>query len=109
MCIRDSYQPVVDLPSRRMVGVEALVRWLHPERGVVPPVEFISLAEECGLIDAVGETVLRQACRQFVRWQTQLGEHAPRQLAVNLSRAQLKRPALVDDVRAILAETARCV
>ena len=100
------YQPVVDLPSRRMVGVEALVRWLHPERGVVPPVEFISLAEECGLIDAVGETVLRQACRQFVRWQTQLGEQAPRQLAVNLSRAQLKRPALVDDVRAILAETA---
>ena len=73
---------------------------------MVPPVEFISLAEECGLIDAVGETVLRQACRQFVRWQTQLGEHAPRQLAVNLSRAQLKRPALVDDVRAILAETA---
>ena len=99
------YQPVVDLPSRRMVGVEALVRWMHPERGLVPPTDFIGLAEECGLIDAVGETVLRKACRQFVHWQTVLGTLAPRQLAVNLSRAQLKRPALVDDVRAILAET----
>ncbi|MBL8315582.1 MAG: EAL domain-containing protein, partial [Rubrivivax sp.] len=99
------YQPVVDLPSRRMVGVEALVRWMHPERGLVPPTDFIGLAEECGLIDAVGETVLRKACRQFVHWQTVLGALAPRQLAVNLSRAQLKRPALVDDVRAILAET----
>jgi len=100
------YQPVVDLPSRRMVGVEALVRWNHPQRGLVPPADFISLAEECGLIDAVGEVVLRKACGQFVQWQAALGGDAPRQLAVNLSRAQLKRPALVDDVRAILAQTA---
>ncbi|HRD99319.1 MAG TPA: EAL domain-containing protein, partial [Rubrivivax sp.] len=99
------YQPVVDLQSRRMVGVEALVRWMHPERGMVPPGDFIGLAEECGLIDAVGEAVLRKACRQFVHWQQVLGALAPRQLAVNLSRAQLKRPALVDDLRAILAET----
>ncbi len=100
------YQPVVDLQSRAMVGVEALVRWNHPERGVVSPVEFIGVAEECGLIDEVGEAVLRKACSQFVRWQSELGSAAPRQLAVNLSRAQLKRPGLVDDVRIILLETA---
>ena len=100
------YQPVVDLPSRRIVGVEALVRWNHPQRGLVSPVDFISLAEECGLIDAVGEVVLRKACSQFVKWQAALGADAPRQLAVNLSRAQLTRPALVDDVRTILFQTA---
>ena len=100
------YQPVVDLSSRRMVGVEALVRWNHPARGLVSPVEFIALAEECGLIDAVGEVVLRKACSQFVHWQAMLGADAPHQLAVNLSRAQLRRAALVDDVRAILQQTA---
>jgi predicted signal transduction protein with EAL and GGDEF domain len=86
------YQPVVDLPSRRMVGVEALVRWRHPERGLVSPVEFIGLAEECGLIDAVGEVVLRKACRSSCAGSA-TGRAAPRLLAVNLSRAQLKRPA----------------
>jgi diguanylate cyclase (GGDEF)-like protein/PAS domain S-box-containing protein len=96
------YQPVVDLASRAMVGVEALVRWRHPERGLVSPAEFIGVAEECGLIDAVGSVVLGQACTQFMRWQGELGAAAPRQLAVNLSRAQLKRPGLVDDVRDVL-------
>ncbi len=99
------YQPVLDLPTRRMVSVEALVRWRHPERGLVSPIDFIGVAEECGLIDAVGEVVLRKACKQFVRWQRTLGGAAPQLLAVNLSRAQLKRAALVDDVRAVLLET----
>jgi len=97
------YQPVLDLPTRRMVSVEALVRWRHPERGLVSPIEFIGVAEECGLIDAVGELVLRKACMQFVRWQQELGAAAPGLLAVNLSRAQLQRAGLVDDVRAMLA------
>jgi diguanylate cyclase (GGDEF)-like protein/PAS domain S-box-containing protein len=97
------YQPVVDLAHRAMVGVEALVRWRHPQRGLVSPVEFIGVAEEAGLIDELGAQVLQRACGQFMMWQQTLGDNAPRSLAVNLSRAQLKRAALVDDVRAVLA------
>jgi PAS domain S-box-containing protein len=97
------YQPVVDLATRAVTGVEALVRWRHPTRGLVPPLDFIPLAEECGLIDAVGAVVLRLACTQFVQWQHTLGERAPRLLAVNLSRAQLQRAGLVADVRELLA------
>ncbi len=96
------YQPVVDLADSAMVGVEALVRWHHPQRGLVGPVEFIGIAEECGLIDAVGHLVLGQACHQFMQWQTSLGLAAPRQLAVNLSRAQLERDDVVDEVLAVL-------
>ena len=97
------YQPVVDLATTRMVGVEALVRWRHPLRGLVPPVEFIGVAEESGLINELGAQVLDKACRQFMRWQRTMGSLAPLQLAVNLSRAQLRRAALVDDVRNLLA------
>ena len=100
------YQPVVDLATRASVGVEALVRWRHPVRGLVPPVEFIGIAEESGLIDAVGSFVLRTACLHFVRWHGELGALAPRHLAVNLSRAQLKRGDLVHEVRDLLQETA---
>jgi diguanylate cyclase (GGDEF)-like protein len=100
------YQPVVDLqrgePAGGCAGVEALVRWRHPTRGVVPPFEFIGAAEECGLIGAIGEFVLDTACRQFVQWQHELGARAPRTLAVNLSRAQLSRPGLIDAVREVL-------
>ena len=96
------YQPVVELASRRLIGVEALVRWRHPQRGLVPPVDFISIAEECGLIDALGAFVLQTGCRQFMQWQQRLGSAGPQQLAVNMSRAQLQRSALVDDVRAVL-------
>jgi diguanylate cyclase (GGDEF)-like protein/PAS domain S-box-containing protein len=99
------YQPVVDLASGAPAGVEALVRWRHPQRGTVPPVEFIGVAEEAGLIDAIGAVVLRQACRQFAQWRAELGVCAPRQLAVNLSRAQLKLPGLVGEVRAVLEDT----
>jgi diguanylate cyclase (GGDEF)-like protein/PAS domain S-box-containing protein len=97
------YQPLVDLSTRTLAGVEALVRWRHPTRGLVAPAEFISIAEESGLIDALGELVLRKACQQFVEWQSSLRDAAPRELAVNLSRAQLGRPALVEDVRRVLA------
>ena len=107
------YQPVVGLqqscggkPSEgfvdRSAGVEALVRWRHPTRGVVSPIEFIGVAEECGLIGAIGDFVLATACRQFVRWQRDLGARAPRLLAVNLSRAQLAQPGWVSTVDAIL-------
>ena len=96
------YQPVVGLLSDGVVdpsaGVEALVRWQHPERGVVPPVEFIGLAEQCGLIGALGDFVLRTACHQFMQWQYVLGDRAPKLMAVNLSRAQLVQPGFVASV-----------
>ncbi|MFA9219142.1 MAG: putative bifunctional diguanylate cyclase/phosphodiesterase, partial [Sphingomonadaceae bacterium] len=99
------YQPVVGLLGQgrvdRAAGVEALVRWQHPVRGLVGPVEFIAIAEECGLIDAIGEQVLAQACHDFMQWR-RFGAHAPRLLAVNLSRAQLANEQLCATVSAIL-------
>jgi len=92
------YQPIIDLASGECVAAEALVRWRHPSRGIVPPVEFIEVAEETGLIGALGEFVLNEACREFVRWQRVLGDRAPRTMSVNLSRAQLANPALVEQV-----------
>ena len=97
------YQPVMDLATQRPTDVEALVRWQHPTRGLLMPAEFIAVAEECGLIDALGEHVLRLACRQFMQWSGELGVRAPRQVAVNLSRAQLQRPGLATEVASLLA------
>ena len=96
------YQPVMDLSTGGMVGVEALVRWRHPLRGLVNPVEFIGVAEECGLIDAVGAVVLRKSCEQFMHWSDVLGDAAPQQLAVNLSRAQLEREGVAVEVSTVL-------
>jgi diguanylate cyclase (GGDEF)-like protein len=100
------YQPVVGLrpdgATDVSAGVEALVRWQHPVRGVVPPFEFIPVAEESGLIGAVGDFVLRRACRDFAAWQRTLGRHAPRLLAVNLSRAQLAEANFPTVVREVL-------
>ncbi len=103
------YQPVVGLradgTTDSAAGVEALVRWRHPVRGVVPPIEFIQVAEESGLIGALGDFVLRRACRDFAAWQQALGERAPRLLAVNLSRAQLAEPGWPAVVRDVLAQS----
>ena len=103
------YQPVVGLlPDGRIdcsTGVEALVRWQHPQRGVVPPLEFIEVAEECGLIGALGDFVLERACSDFVAWQNTLGGTAPRLLAVNLSRAQLAQTGFAARVAEILQAT----
>jgi diguanylate cyclase (GGDEF)-like protein len=100
------YQPVVGFLEGggidHSAGVEALVRWQHPTRGVIPPLEFIEVAEECGLIGALGDYVLSKACRDFVQWQEELGDGAPRLLAVNLSRAQLAQPGWTDIVIEIL-------
>lgn len=104
------YQPVVGWrhldsgsgETDRSAGVEALVRWNHRIRGAVSPPEFIGVAEECGLIGALSDFVLDNACRQFVRWQKELGAAAPRRLAVNLSHGQLSHPAFVATVRDIL-------
>jgi diguanylate cyclase (GGDEF)-like protein/PAS domain S-box-containing protein len=97
------YQPQVSLQSGRVVGVEALIRWRHPERGVVPPKEFISLAEEIGLILPIGEWVLRTACEQTMRWQREKGTNL--RIAVNLSARQLQSATLLGTVERVLTET----
>ena len=94
-----AYQPVVDLASGRLRGVEALARWRHPERGLVPPLEFIPIAEETGLIAALGLRVLSSACDQFMQWRATLGDAAPASVAVNLSRAQLNQGDLCETVQ----------
>ena len=99
------YQPVVHLPGNTVAGIEALARWRHPQRGLVSPADFIPLAETCGLIDAVGQFVLQQACRTFELLQHQLGTMAPPVVAVNLSRAQLRHPRLVADIQEALRDT----
>lgn len=103
------YQPVVGLSpdgsTDHAAGVEALVRWQHPTRGLVPPFDFIGIAEECGLIDQVGDFVLERACLDFMDWRARLGDAAPRLMAVNLSRAQLAQPDWAAKVADILART----
>lgn len=93
------YQPITHLGDASVAGFEALVRWQHPVRGVVSPLEFIGVAEETGLIGPLGAYVLNTACRQFSVWSQQLDAAAPQLLSVNLSRAQLNEPTLVDEVR----------
>ncbi len=104
------YQPVLALDETTLAsgcaGVEALVRWRHPAHGVVPPMQFVPVAEESGLIGALGLFVLRSACRQFMRWRLDLGARAPALLAVNLSIAQLRLPDLVAQVQQTLADNA---
>ncbi|MGH9266760.1 MAG: EAL domain-containing protein, partial [Acidimicrobiales bacterium] len=99
------YQPIVDLTSRLVVGVEALVRWEHPERGTILPDEFIPVAEETGLIVPLGAFVIQEACRQVAEWQTVRPELAPLSVAVNLSARQLLTPDLPVVVRDALDDS----
>ncbi|MBA2557155.1 MAG: EAL domain-containing protein [Chloroflexi bacterium] len=96
------YQPIATLSSGAITGVEALVRWRHPRRGLVKPVDFIALAEETGLIVPIGRWVLEEACRQAHAWQERAPEAAPLTIAVNLSARQLHQPGFVEDVARIL-------
>ena len=99
------YQPVVELQHAGPGGVEALVRWRHPVRGLVNPADFIPVAEESGLIVELGAFVLLTACRQFEGWQRTLGPLAPSSLAVNLSPVQLRMPGLIAEVQRCLDDT----
>ena len=94
------YQPQIDAQSGRVCGFEALARWPHPQKGWIPPMQFIPIAEESGLIETLGSWVLDQACRQLAEWQAD-GIHGIR-MAVNLSAHQLRSPTLVDQVSACL-------
>jgi diguanylate cyclase (GGDEF)-like protein len=94
-----AYQPIFQLPSREVVGVEALIRWQHPTRGLVPPDRFIPLAEESGLISAIGRWVLEEACRQAASWSA---EGLSIGIAVNVSACQLGRNGFAEDVRRAL-------
>ncbi len=97
------YQPQISLRSGRVVGFEALVRWQHPEYGMIPPGQFIPMAEETGLILALGEWVLRTACRQIALWRKEGLE--PGLISVNISARQLRGYALLDVVRKAVRET----
>ncbi len=96
------YQPQICASDNRVCGVEALVRWRHPQRGLIPPLKFIPIAEENGMIEALGEWVLDEACRQLAAWREQ-GLNTLR-MAVNLSAHQLRSPTLVERVRTIMAK-----
>jgi EAL domain-containing protein (putative c-di-GMP-specific phosphodiesterase class I) len=97
------YQPIVELGSGRVVAAEALLRWMHPVLGAVPPTEFVPLAESTGLMRELGEWVLRKSCRQLRTW---LDEGArPLRMAVNISRCQLEDGDLAETVRSVLLET----
>jgi diguanylate cyclase (GGDEF)-like protein len=98
------FQPQIDLRTNDLVGVEALLRWVHPERGLVPPMEFIPIAEETGLINDLGRWVLRAACRQGREWLDRFPDHAGLVMSVNLSGRQLSQSRLVAEVSAALTD-----
>jgi diguanylate cyclase (GGDEF)-like protein/PAS domain S-box-containing protein len=97
------YQPQMNLGTGAIIGVEALIRWRHPERGLVPPAHFIPIAEECGVIVAIGRWVLREACRQARTWQC--AGLPPVRIAINISAVELRAKDFVAGVRTILLET----
>ncbi|HEV2762710.1 MAG TPA: EAL domain-containing protein, partial [Pyrinomonadaceae bacterium] len=99
------YQPIVSLDTGALRGFEALVRWQHPERGLIPPAEFIPIAEETGLIIPIGRWVLGEACRQMSRWQQLSPAGGPLPMNVNLSGKQFTQPDLIDQIREVLRET----
>ena len=96
------YQPTFDLQSERVIGVEALIRWNHPTRGVISPIEFIPIAEESGLIVPIGRWVLQEACMQAAHW---YGDGHRIGMAVNVSGRQLDHDELIEDVRGALTES----
>jgi EAL domain-containing protein (putative c-di-GMP-specific phosphodiesterase class I) len=97
------YQPQVNIDTGEIIGIEALVRWNHPDKGLIPPGEFIPLAEENGMIVAIGEKVMRMACRQAAEWRKAGLPDVP--IAVNISLRQFLQPNLIERIEAILEET----
>jgi diguanylate cyclase (GGDEF)-like protein/PAS domain S-box-containing protein len=98
------YQPIVSLVTGRLAGFEALVRWRHPQRGLLEPAAFLSAAEETGLIVPIGQVVLRESCLQLQAWQRRFPSAEPLTISVNLSSREFMQPRLVEDITAILLE-----
>jgi len=99
------YQPIISLENQNTVGLEALVRWEHPQLGLVSPDKFIPLAEDSGLIKELGLWVFETACTQLRRWQTQFSHHAELGMNINVSPVQLKQPLLVRQIQDIIEKT----
>jgi diguanylate cyclase (GGDEF)-like protein/PAS domain S-box-containing protein len=99
------YQPIVALADGRVCGVEALLRWQHPERGLLLPGDFLDLAQETGFLSEIGESLLRKACRQALAWNDLRGRGWPITMSVNMSRRQFDRSDLVQQVARVLKET----
>lgn len=99
------YQPIVVLQTNKIIGFEALLRWQHPSRGMVPLTEFMPVVEETGLMIPIGWWVIREACRQMRVWQEQFPTEAPLTISVNISSKQFSQPDLVAQIKEILQET----
>jgi diguanylate cyclase (GGDEF)-like protein/PAS domain S-box-containing protein len=99
------YQPIVDIATRQIQAVEALLRWNHPQRGLLMPADFIALAEETGLIVPLGRWVIEEACRQVHHWQNQFPTARQLRVSVNLSGRQLREAAVESDVARVLSQT----
>src|SRR5439155_26892418 len=99
------YQPLVCLRTGSIAGLEALVRWRHPTRGIVSPADFIPVAEDTGMLLDIGRLVLTESCRQMVAWRKQFGSDAPRVMCVNVSCRQFAQTNLIAEIETILNET----
>jgi diguanylate cyclase (GGDEF)-like protein/PAS domain S-box-containing protein len=99
------YQPIIALNSRKVIGIEALIRWQHPRLGLIAPAHFINTAEETGLIVPMGRWVLEEACRQVSQWQTEREDDIRLELSVNLSAKQLQQPNLAMEIAEVLKKT----
>ncbi|XZN96393.1 MAG: putative bifunctional diguanylate cyclase/phosphodiesterase [Microcoleus sp.] len=99
------YQPIVDIIGDRLVGFEALVRWQHPTRGFISPLDFVPIAEETGLIVPLDSWVLQTACKQLARWQNQFPSRFPLKVSINLSAQDLRKPLLIQEIDRTIAAT----
>ena len=103
--LRVHYQPIVSIPTNSITGFEALVRWNHPEQGLISPAQFIPVAEEAGLIIPLDRWVLREACRQMGIWHKKFPQTPPLMISVNFSPKQLVQPDLVDQIKSALNDS----
>jgi diguanylate cyclase (GGDEF)-like protein len=99
------YQPIMNLKDRRLIGFEALVRWNHPSRGLVYPLDFIPLAEETGMIFPISEWTVRESCQQLHAWQKRYPSNPPLRMSINISSRQFLQPRFVEKIAGILEET----
>jgi EAL domain-containing protein (putative c-di-GMP-specific phosphodiesterase class I) len=98
------YQPIMDLTRNQLIGFEALIRWDHPKRGLIYPMEFIPVAEENGLINTIGEWMLREACRQLALWQREYPRTPELHMSMNISGKQFSQLDLAETLEAIATE-----